>query len=90
MVGSFRALRIMRRIAVRAALILYPTAIGAMPMSPPRKPERLGDRSPWPILIVVIATSALGMAWIYVGVVSSRIPAAKVGAAVPSAVTPAE
>jgi hypothetical protein len=89
-VGSFRALRITRRIAIRAALILYPAAIGASLMSPPRKPERLGDRSPWPIFIVMIATTALGMAWAYAGVLSSRLPEAKVGAAVPGGATPAE
>jgi hypothetical protein len=73
-VGLFRAQRTTKRIAVRAALILYPAAIEATPMSPSRKPERLGDRSPWPPLIVVIASMALDMSWVYAGVVSSRIP----------------
>jgi hypothetical protein len=37
-------------------------------MLPPAKrdkPLRLGDRSSWPLLLVVIVTTVLGLAWIF-------------------------
>lgn len=53
-------------------------------MLPKRKREREQEPSSWPLLPVVIATTVLGLAWVYVGVVSSRHPLSKASPAVPS------
>jgi hypothetical protein len=54
------------------------------------KSNRPGDQSTWPLLLIVIATTALGLAWVYVGVASNRQQALKAGATVPSSVVVGE
>jgi hypothetical protein len=54
------------------------------------KSVRPGDQSTWPLLLVVIATTVLGLAWVYVGVASNRQTALKAGATVQSSVAVGE